>query len=112
MKEILSKWFEMYRQKKNKNRINAYMRNHMYRYKLKALYTEWRKVAFCKFLEQLRAQEKKKYAEESKVLLDSFSSQVDALILYTVQLKGRISNESDEIKKLSSDYEKSYAIGA
>jgi len=50
------------------------MRNHMYRFKLKALYTEWRKVAFEKFLIQLRANEKTKYADESKKLLDSFAS--------------------------------------
>ena len=54
MRRILKFWLERYKIKKIKNRRSAYMRNNMYRMKMKQLFVEWRTVAHNKSREEIK----------------------------------------------------------
>ena len=82
MRRILKFWLERYKIKKIKNRRSAYMRNSMYRMKMKQLFVEWRSVAHMKFRAKIKLEDERRTAEASQLTLNEFAKRVDALVLY------------------------------
>jgi len=111
MRRVFKFLLENYKVKKIKNRRSAWMRNNMYRSKLKQLFVEWRTIAHDKFRNKLKVENKQRWEEQSQLTLNEFAKRVDALVLYKTQLQARIDHERGEIDQLMRDYEGSVAMG-
>jgi aconitase A len=79
-----------FKRKREKKRINAYVRNTVYRNNLLRMFRGWRKVAHEDGKIRIESEEKKYRLNLEREKLTMWTSKVDQLMLYIAQLEDKI----------------------
>ena len=90
LKTVWKAWKFYFSKYKSKNRVAAYLRNTLYRKKVKRLFSSWRGVTHEEFSQRLEREKNSFRAELEGRILVQWSTKVEALLLYVAELEDKI----------------------
>ncbi len=98
---VIKNWRAYFAVYKAKARRAAYIRNTLYRSKMKRLFTNWRGVTHDEFTLRLDREKTTFRTELESQILVQWSTKVNALLLYVAELEDKIKQEQEAREQLA-----------